>query len=119
MRKDTAEGNCSADKGIEFFVAADGELQVSRCDALDLQIFGGVTGKFENFSSKVFEDGRDVDSGCARTRLISARNRQKRRRPRTFSTDSHLVLGVVLEETLDTTAGELTTNLLASHPRIA
>ena len=119
MRKDTAEGNRSADEGIEFFVAADGELQVSRCDALDLQIFRGVTGKFENFSSKVFEDGSDVDSGCARANLISVRDGQKRRQRRTFSTDSHLVLSVVLEETLDTTAGKLTTNLSTSHPRIA
>jgi hypothetical protein len=34
---------------------------------------------------------------------------------RTFGANSHLVLRVVLEETLDTTAGELTMNLSASR----
>lgn len=43
--------------------------------------------KFEDFSSQVLEDGCDVDGSlCAY---------------------AHLVLGVVLEETLDTTAREL------------
>jgi hypothetical protein len=43
--------------------------------------------ELENFSSKVFEDGCNVD-GC-------------------LGSNAHLVLGVVLQESLDTTAGEL------------
>jgi hypothetical protein len=43
--------------------------------------------ELENFSGQVFEDGSNVDSS--------------------FSSNAHLVLGVVLEETLDTTAWEL------------
>jgi hypothetical protein len=45
------------------------------------------SGEFENFSSQVFEDGGNID-GC-------------------LGSDAHLVLGVVLQETLDTAAGEL------------
>ena len=43
--------------------------------------------ELENFSGQVFEDGGNVDGS--------------------LGTNSHLVLSVVLEETLDTTAGEL------------
>jgi hypothetical protein len=43
--------------------------------------------EFENFSSKVLKNGSNVTS-C-------------------LGSDSHLVLGVVLQETLDTTAREL------------
>lgn len=44
-------------------------------------------GKFEDFRSEIFEDGRNVDCG--------------------LGSHAHLVLGVVLQETLDTTTGEL------------
>lgn len=40
--KDTTEGDSGADQGIEFFVTANGELQVARGDALDLEILCGV-----------------------------------------------------------------------------
>ena len=43
--------------------------------------------KLENFSGKVFEDSCDIDGG--------------------LGSNAHLVLGVVLQETLNTTAGEL------------
>lgn len=43
--------------------------------------------QLQHFGSQVFEDGRDVDCG--------------------LGTDSHLVLSVLLEETLHTTAREL------------
>ena len=43
--------------------------------------------ELENFSSQVFENGCNIDS-C-------------------LGTNAHLVLGVVLQETLDTTAGKL------------
>jgi hypothetical protein len=43
--------------------------------------------QLENFSGEVFEDSCDVYGG--------------------LSSNTHLVLGVVLQETLDTTAGEL------------
>ena len=43
--------------------------------------------KFENFSGQILEDSSDIDSS--------------------LGADAHLVLGVLLEETLDTTAREL------------
>lgn len=42
MWKDTTEGDSCADKGIEFFVSADGELQVAGSDTLDLEILGSI-----------------------------------------------------------------------------
>lgn len=65
MRQDPPESNGGADEGVEFLVASDGELEVARGDALDLEVFGRVAGQFEHFGREVFEDGGDVDGGCA------------------------------------------------------
>ena len=89
---------------------------MSRGDTLDFQIFGCVTGKFEDFSSEVFKDGSDVDSSCARDFRISMSNVRVASRSHTFGAHSHLVLGVILEKTLDTAAGELIVNLSAFTP---
>jgi len=89
--KDTTEGDSGTDQSVEFFVTTDGELQVTRSDTLDLEILGRVAGEFENFGSQILQDGSDIDGG--------------------FGTNSHLVLSVVLEETLDSTAGELQASL--------
>ena len=43
--------------------------------------------ELENFSGEVFEDGGNIDGG--------------------LGSNAHLVLGVILQETLDTTAREL------------
>jgi hypothetical protein len=103
--KDTSEGDGCADEGVEFFVSADGELEMAGCDTFDLQVLCGVllgfvsntprhmekrmthSCKLEDFSSQVFEDSRHVN--CR------------------LGAYSHLVLCVVLQETLDTTAREL------------
>jgi hypothetical protein len=50
--------------------------------------------EFENFSGKIFENGGDVD-GC-------------------LGSNTHLVLGVVLQETLDTTAWKLSENKVSN-----
>jgi len=89
--QDTSEGDGRADKGIEFFVSTDGELKVAGCDTLDFEILCGISCKLEDFSGQVFENGGNVD--CS------------------LGTNAHLILGVVLQETLDTTAGELKTSL--------
>jgi len=49
--------------------------------------------ELENFSGEVFEDGGNVD-GC-------------------LGSYAHLVLGVVLQETLDTATGELETRFVS------
>ena len=64
MRQDTTKGNRRSDQGVEFFVAADGELQVAGRDALDFEVFGRVAGEFEDFGGEVLEDGGNVDGGC-------------------------------------------------------
>jgi hypothetical protein len=87
VREDTTEGNRGVNESVKFLVASDGELQVSRSDALDLKILGGVSCQFEDFGGQVFQHCCDVDGG--------------------FGADAHLVLGLRLEETLYTTAGEL------------
>jgi hypothetical protein len=87
VRKNTSEGDRRANEGIQFVVSTDGKLQVAWCDTLDLQVFCGVSSKFENFGSEVFQDGGDVDSS--------------------FGADAHLVLGGSLQETLYATARKL------------
>ncbi len=104
MREDATKGDRGADERVEFFVSADSELQVAGGDALDFEVLGGVLGtklasrrlgrgwvthscELENFSGQVFEDGGNVDGS--------------------LGSNAHLILGVVLQETLDTTAGEL------------
>ena len=53
MRQDTTEGDRGPDKGVEFLVAADGELQMAWGDALDFEVLGGVAGEFEDFGGEV------------------------------------------------------------------
>lgn len=93
--QNTTEGDRGVDESIKLLVASDGELQVPGCNALDLEILGSVACQFENFGGQVFQDCCDVDGS--------------------FGADAHLVLGSRLEETLDTSAGELVEEeLLAS-----
>ena len=40
--QDTTEGDGGADEGVELLVTADGELEMTRRDTLDLEILGGV-----------------------------------------------------------------------------
>lgn len=105
MWQDASKGDGGADQGVEFLVSADGELEVARGNALDFEILRGVlstrisiyhvikgrrvthSSQLKNFGGEVFKDGSDVHSS--------------------LGSDAHLVLSVVLQETLDTTAGEL------------
>lgn len=83
----TSEGNGRADERVEFLVTADGKLQMARGDTLDLEILGGVARQFEDFGSKVLEDGGEVDGG--------------------FGTDARLLSGNRSEVALYAAAGEL------------
>ena len=44
-----------------LFIIADSKLKVARHDTLLLVIASGITSKFEDFSSKVFKNGSEVD----------------------------------------------------------
>jgi len=85
--QDTSESDGGANESIEFFVTTDGELEMAGSNALDLEILGSISCELENFSSQIFEDCSNIDGS--------------------LGSNAHLVLGVVLQETLDTTAGEL------------
>ena len=104
MWQNTAEGNRGANQGVEFLVASDGKLQMPRGDALDLEILGGVSSEFEDFRSQVFEHSGDVDGSCRQSEFKFCGDMEG---SHTFGTNSHLVLSVVLEETLDSPAREL------------
>ena len=45
VREDTTKGDRGADERVEFFVSADGELQVAGGDALDFEILRSVLQK--------------------------------------------------------------------------
>ena len=87
VRQNTTKGNRGVNEGIKFLVTSDGELQVSGCNALDLEILCGVACQFEDFGSQVFEDGRQVDGRLA--------------------ADARLLAGDGAKVTLYATAGEL------------
>jgi hypothetical protein len=87
MGQDTTECDGGANQSVEFLVTADGELQMTRSDALDFEILGRVAGKFEHFGGQVFEHSSQID-GC-------------------LGADAGFLSGNVAEMALDTTAGKL------------
>ena len=82
----TSDGGLN--QGVKLFVTTDGELQVTWCDTLHLQVLGCVAGQLEDFGSQVFEDGGRVDSSGG--------------------TDTASGGGSELKVTVDTSHGELT-----------
>jgi len=87
VRDHTTTGDGSLDKGIKFFVTADSQLEMSGGDALDLQVFAGVTGQLEDLSGEVLKDSCGVNSRGGTNTAVSA--------------DS------ALQESVDATNGEL------------
>jgi hypothetical protein len=67
----TSDG--SLDERVKFFVPTDGELQVTRSDALNLEVFGGVSSQLENFSGKVLQNCCCVHSSGG-TNVLASRN---------------------------------------------
>lgn len=41
---------------VEFFITTNSKLQVARGDAFDLEVFAGISSKFENLSSEVLKN---------------------------------------------------------------
>jgi len=78
---------------------------MARGDTLDFEVLGCVAGEFEDFGSEVFEDCGYVDGGW--DIMLACAGRSERGSRLTLCAYAHLVLGVVLEETLDSTAREL------------
>jgi hypothetical protein len=86
----TTERDGGADESVKLLVATNGELKVARRNTLHLEILGSIACELEDLSGQVLENGGDIDGS--------------------LGTNTHLVLGVLLEETLDTTAGKLETS---------
>lgn len=91
--QDTTKGDGGADEGVEFLVAADSQLQVAGRDALHLEILGRISSQLEHFSSKVFQDGGEVDGG--------------------LGSDARALTGDVTKVALYAAAGELQASPLA------
>ena len=88
---DSSSGDGGLDEGVELLVSADGELQVTGRDTLDLKILARVSGELEDLGGEVLEDGGGVDGGGGSDALAS--------------------LDGSLQETVDTTDGELKSGL--------
>ena len=85
--EDTSFSNCGVGQQfVELFVVSDGEENVSWDNSGFFVVLGGITGKFQNLSSQIFEDGSEIDWGT--------------------STDSFSVVGVS-EESSDSSDWEL------------
>lgn len=41
---------------VELFIATNSKLQVARGDAFDLEVFAGISSKFENLCSEVLKN---------------------------------------------------------------
>jgi hypothetical protein len=79
---DTTTSNSRLDESIELLITADGELQVTRGNTLHLQVLRSVTGKLQNFSSQILENGSAVDGSSG--------------------TDTSTSMAAILEEAMDT-----------------
>jgi len=87
VRDNSSSSNGSLDKGIKLLVSTNGELQVTRCDALDLKILASVAGQLEDLGGEVLQDGGGVDGGGG--------------------SDTLTLLDRLLQETVDTSYGKL------------
>lgn len=96
VRNDTTSRDRRLDEGVELFVSTDGQLQVPRGDALHLEILARVARQLQDLGRQVLKDGRRVHGGRG--------------------SDALRMVDRVLEETVDTTNGELKTRL--GRPRL-
>lgn len=65
--KDTTLGDGDmTQKFVQFLIVTDGKLKVTRDDTGLLVVTSGIARQFENFRSKVFEDGSEVNGSTCR-----------------------------------------------------
>ena len=59
-------------KLVQLLIVTDGELKVTRDNTSLLVVTSGITGQFENFGSKVFKYGSEVNgSTCVAYEYLS------------------------------------------------
>jgi len=61
VRDDTAASDGRLDQRVQLFVSSDRQLQVTRVDALHLQVLARVAGQLEHLGRQVLENGGAVD----------------------------------------------------------
>lgn len=88
---DTSAGDGGLDEGVQLLVTADGELQVARRDTFHLEVLACVTRQLEHLGGQVLQDRRGVHGGRGTHALVGVHPR--------------------LEESVDTTHGELQAGL--------
>lgn len=54
MRNDSTTSNRSFDECIQFFISADCQLKMPRCDTLDFQIFTCISGELKDLGCEIF-----------------------------------------------------------------
>ena len=104
VRQDTTGGDRHRAQELgEFFVVADGELNVARHNSGLLVVAGSVASEFKNFSREVFKHRREVhrrasaDSGRVLTDLQVARNTANRELKSRLGGSAHgLLAGLTL-----------------------
>lgn len=79
-----------AEQLVQLLVVSDSELKMAGNDTGLLVVTGSVASQLEDFSSKVLEDGSEID-GCAGTDTLS--------------------IVALAEQTMDTANGECETSL--------
>jgi len=75
VRNDTAARDRRLDERVELLVAADGQLQVARVDALHLEVLAGVAGQLEHLRREVLQDGGAVDGSGGAHAAVARRAR--------------------------------------------
>lgn len=68
MWQDTTKRDCCANKSVQFFVTADGELQMARGDTLDLKVLGCVL--FIVSASRYESRGTKLTPASSRTSAV-------------------------------------------------
>jgi hypothetical protein len=87
VRKHTSARNCGFNESVEFIIRTDGKQQVAGIDAFNVHIFGSITGKLQQLSGQILQNGGTVNSGSG--------------------SDTTSRMGTILQKTMDPSDGEL------------
>ena len=68
----TTSSNGGLDQSVKFFVAANGQLQVTRSYSLHLKVFASVAGKLEDLGGEILKNGSSVDCRCGSNTAVRA-----------------------------------------------
>ena len=72
VRDHTTASDGSLDEGVELLIASDGELEVSGCDSLHLEVLAGIAGELQDLSSQVLKDSCSINGRSGSNSAVSA-----------------------------------------------